>query len=69
MPENKPVELFRPIRPPPEPRGFICVAEQVQIALAERIEKSPARDEIVRVLAPFKFRWISIDKLLKRLQQ
>ena len=69
MNENTPVELFRPVRPPPEPRGFKCVAEQVRDALAERIEKSPARDEIVRVLAPFKFRWISIDKLLKRLQQ
>ena len=69
MNENTPVELFRPVQPPPEPRGFKCVTEQVRDALAERIEKSPARDEIIRVLAPFKYRWISIDKLLERLQQ
>ena len=68
MHENTPVELFRPIRPPPEPRGFKCVAEQVQDALAERIVKSPARDEIVRVLAPFKFYSVPVGKLLKLLQ-
>ncbi len=69
MNENTPVELFRPNRPQPEPRGFKCVAEQVRDALAERIEKSPARDEIARVLAPFKFRWISVGKLLERLRR
>jgi len=66
MNENTPVELFRPVRPPPEPRGFKCVAEQVRDALAERIEKSPARDEIARVLAPFRYHLIDIRKLLKR---